>query len=295
MTPLHFALALLVTGIWGTNFVVIKYGLSAFPPLLFATLRFAASAFPWIFFIKRPALPWRVLITFGCLLGAGQFGLLFLAMRNDVPPGLASLLMQTQVFFTIIISAVFLKERVVPAQIIALFLAFLGIGLIGWRTLTTTDTTVTTKGFFLIMGAAFSWALSNQVVKRAGRVDMLGFMVWGSLFAAIALLVLSLLTENWATVPAMLLNTHLTAWLAVAWQAIGNTLIGFGIWNWLIGRYPAATVTPMALLVPVFGMSASSVLLHEPLPLWKLVTAALVLAGLALNFLAVRATAQTRP
>ena len=93
----------------------------------------------------------------------------------------------------------------------------------------------------------------------------------------------------------MLLNTHLTAWLAVAWQAIGNTLIGFGIWNWLIGRYPAATVTPMALLVPVFGMSASSVLLHEPLPLWKLVTAALVLAGLALNFLAVRATAQTRP
>jgi len=294
MTPLHLALALLVTGIWGTNFVVIKYGLSEFPPLLFATLRFAASAFPWIFFIKRPALPWRVLITFGCLLGAGQFGLLFLAMRNDVPPGLASLLMQTQVFFTIIISAIFLGERVVPAQIVALLLAFLGIGLIGWRTLTSTDTTVTTKGFLLTLGAAFSWALSNQVVKRAGRVDMLGFMVWGSLFASIALLALSLLTENWVTVPTMLWHTHLAAWLAVAWQAIGNTLIGFGIWNWLIGRYPAATVTPMALLVPVFGMSASSVLLHEPLPLWKLITAGLVFAGLTLNFLAVRSKTHRR-
>src|SRR6185503_13361628 len=101
MTPLELLLALTVVFIWGTNFVVIKIGLGAFPPLLFATLRFAFAALPWIFFIRRPAVAWRYLIAFGLFLGVGQFGLLFIAMRADITPGLASLVMQVQVFFTV--------------------------------------------------------------------------------------------------------------------------------------------------------------------------------------------------
>ena len=98
-------MAVMITAIWGTNFVVIKFGLGEFPPFLFAALRFGTSAFPWLLFVKRPRIPWRFLIQFGTLLGAGQFGLLFLAMRHDISPGLASLLMQSQAFITIVISA----------------------------------------------------------------------------------------------------------------------------------------------------------------------------------------------
>ena len=291
MTPLHLMLAVLATAIWGTNFVIIKWGLSVFPPLLFATLRFAASAIPWILFVRRPPLPWRFFMVFGTLLGAGQFGLLFLALRHDIAPGIASLIMQSQVFFTIAISATFLRERVATRQVLALLLATSGIALIGWRTIEGTDATVTGTGFLLVLGAAFSWSLSNQVARRAGRVNMLGFMVWSSLFSVPPLLLLSLVFEDWYQVPGILARASPAAWAVVAWQAVGNTLIGFGVWNWLVARYAAATVTPIALLIPVFGMSSAALFLGEPLPPWKLTAAGLVMGGLALNVLATRVAA----
>jgi len=133
MQPQHILLAILITAIWGTNFVVIKFGLESFPPFLFAALRFAASSIPWLPFVRRPAIPWKLLVQFGVFLGAGQFGLLFLAMRHDISPGIASLLMQSQAFFTILISAVFYGERIRRLQILAVCIALFGIALIGWR------------------------------------------------------------------------------------------------------------------------------------------------------------------
>jgi O-acetylserine/cysteine efflux transporter len=74
----------------------------------------------------------------------------------------------------------------------------------------------------------------------------------------------------------------------VVWQSIGNTLIGYGLWNMLLHRYSAATVTPWALMVPVFGMSASAALLSEPMPWWKLLAMGLIVGGLGLNLLGKR-------
>src|SRR3954463_982528 len=101
MPASHLLLAFAVVFIWGTNFVVIKWGLAEFPPFVFAALRFLFCVIPWIAFIRKPAVSWGKLAAFGVLLGAGQFGLLFLAMQHDISPGLASLLIQSQVFFTI--------------------------------------------------------------------------------------------------------------------------------------------------------------------------------------------------
>lgn len=286
MPLIHILLAIGITFIWGTNFVVIKWGVTEFPPFLFATLRFTASALPWVLFVPRPAVPWRTLAMVGLLLGAGQFGLLFLAMQKDITPGLASLLMQSQVFFTIVLAMIWRKESIAPLQVAALALAGIGIGLIGWRTIGQGDASATGTGFMLVIGAALAWSIANQVVKGAGRVDMLRFMVWCSVFAVPPLLLLAL----WADTPATLLAavSHATplAWLAVLWQAVGNTLIGFGVWNWLLTRYPATTVAPLSLLVPVFGMSAAAIILGEPLPAWKLLAATLIIAGLTLNFAA---------
>ncbi|WP_287468965.1 EamA family transporter [Hydrogenophaga sp.] len=277
MPTSHLLLALAVVAVWGTNFVVIRWGLDGLPPFLFATLRFAFSALPWLLFVPRPAAPWRSVAAFGVLLGAGQFGLLFLGINGHIAPGLASLVVQMQVFFTIGLSLWLMRERVRGFQLAGLALALLGLGVI----VANLDATVTLLGLGLILGAAFFWACANLVIKSLGPVNMLHFMVWSSVFAVPPLLLLSLLTEGPATIAQSLRAADGVVWASVAWQAVGNTLFGYGAWNWLLARHPAATVTPMALLVPVFGMSASALSLGEAMPAWKLGACALVLGGLA--------------
>ena len=277
----HVLLAVAVVAVWGTNFVVIKYALAHLPPLLLAVLRFALAFAPAALFVARPAVAWRVLASYGLLIGAGQFGLLFIALRADITPGLASLVVQVQVFFTIGLAMAMAGERVRGFQWAALALAATGLLVIGLHT----DANTTPLGLALVLLAAAAWAAGNAVARQAGRVDMLGFMVWSSLFAVPPLLVLSLVFEGPAVMAQALVAADAGVWAAVLWQSVGNTLFGYGAWAWLLARHPAATVTPMALLVPVFGMSASTLWLAEPLPGWKLVAAALVLGGLAINLL----------
>ncbi|MDP3888119.1 EamA family transporter [Hydrogenophaga sp.] len=274
----HLLLALAVVFVWGTNFVVIRWGLDGLPPFLFATLRFAFSALPWLLFIPRPTAPWRKLAAFGVLLGVGQFGLLFLAMRSSISPGLASLVVQVQVFFTIGLSLLLMGERVRGFQIVGLLLALAGLGVIA---LNLDAAVVTWLGLGLVLSAAFFWAGANLVVKSLGPVNMLHFMVWSSVFAVPPLLAISWFIEGPALMQSAVINATPRVWASVLWQALGNTLFGYGVWNWLLARHPAATVAPLALLVPVFGMGASALSLGESLPGWKLGAAALVLSGLA--------------
>ena len=277
----HFLLALAVVAVWGTNFVVIKLALGQLPPLLFGALRFAFALLPAVFFLRRPAVPWANLAGYGLLIGAGQFGLLYLAMQHDISPGLASLVIQVQVFFTIGLSMAITGEKLRPFQWLALLLATGGIVLIA----THTDGSTTVKGLAMVLVAALSWAGGNTLSRRAGQVNMLAYVVWSCLFALPPLLALSLLVEGWPAIESGLRAATPATWAAVLWQSLGNTLFGYAVWGWLLARHPAATITPMALLVPVFGMSASALLLAEPLPAWKLQAAGLVMAGLALNIL----------
>jgi O-acetylserine/cysteine efflux transporter len=293
MTPLELLLALTVVFIWGTNFVVIKIGLGDFPPLLFATLRFAFAALPWIFFIRRPAVAWRYLIAFGLFLGVGQFGLLFIAMRADITPGLASLVMQVQVFFTVGLSLWLLGEAIHARNLVGLALAVGGLAIIG----TNVDAVTTPRGLVLVLLAALCWAGANITVKYAARAhgppgaqrpvanqfDVLGFMIWSCIFAVPPLAALALWLEGIDPARAALAQAGWGAWAAVLWQSLGNTLFGFGAWNWLLARHSAAVFTPTALLVPVFGMAASSLVLGEPLYGWKLLAAGLIVAGLGVN------------
>ena len=277
----HFLLALAVVAVWGSNFVVIKLALGQMPPLLFATLRFAVVVLPMVFFLKRPAVPWRNLAGYGLLIGVGQFGLLFVAMNGHISPGLASLVIQVQVFFTIGLAMVLAGEGLQRVQWFALALGASGLGVI----VVHTDGSTTLLGLGLILLAALSWAGGNLVSRAAGRINMVAYVVWSSLFAVPPLFVLSLWVEGWDALAAGVQGAGLGAWAAVAWQAWGNSIFGYAAWGWLLARYSAATITPMALLVPVFGMASSAWWLGEPLPLWKLGAAALVLSGLALNLL----------
>lgn len=280
----HAALGLAVVVVWGSNFVVIKAALAHLPPLALAALRFAIAFVPAALLLPRPPVGWRLLAGYGVLIGAGQFALLYLAMTRWISPGLASLVIQSQVFFTIGLAMLRDGERLRPMQWAALGCAAAGLGLIGWRG----DATATPLGLGLVLAAAASWALGNIVGRAAGRVDMLAFVVWSSAFAVPPLALASLVFEGPARVAAGLASANVLTWAAVAWQAVGNTLFGYGAWGWLLARHPAGSVVPLALGVPVVGLASSAWWLGEALPGWKLAAAALVLAGLAINIAAGR-------
>ena len=274
-------LALAIVFVWGTNFVVIRLGLNALPPLFFATLRFVFVFAPAFLFLPRPKVAWSNLAFYGVCIGLFQFGLLFIAMKGHISPGLASLVVQMQVFFTIALAMWRTGERLKSHQIAAFALAIAGMGVIAAHN----GQGTTIFGVALVLAAAMGWALGNQASREAGRVNMLAYVVWAAMFAVPPLLVLSLLLEGPAAIVQGVRHATAITWAAVLWQSVGNTMFGYACWGWLLSRYPAATVAPMSLLVPVFGFAASATILGEPLPLWKIGATLLIMGGLAINLL----------
>jgi O-acetylserine/cysteine efflux transporter len=274
-------LALAVIFVWGTNFVVIRLGLDVLPPLFFAALRFLFVLLPACFFLKKPDVRWANLAFYGLAIGMGQFGLLFIAMNGHISPGLASLVVQMQVFFTIGLAMWRTGEKIKSHQLAAFALALAGMGVIAVHN----GPGTTILGLVLVLGAALSWALGNQAGREAGSVNMLAYVVWAALFSVPPLLILSLLLEGPAAIAAGLAHATPLTWAAVAWQSVGNTMFGYACWAWLLSRYPAATIAPLSLLVPVFGFGASAMILGEPMPSWKIIATLLIMAGLAVNLL----------
>lgn len=275
----HFLLALLVVAIWGTNFVVMDVGLSHFPPLTFAGLRFALASLPLLFFVPRPRIPLGRLVSYGLLSGVGQFGLMLYALSGHISPGLASLLIQAQAFFTVGLAALVAREPIRAGNLAALALCAAGVLLVAANMGGDADL----AGILLVLGAALSWAGANIVVKRAGAINMLALVVWSGPIAAGPLLAMALLLEGPAAVAGSVAGANGAAWATLLWQCLANALFGYAVWNWLLSRHTAAEVAPLGLLVPIFGLSASAWFVGEPMPFWKLAAAALVLAGLGIN------------
>ena len=276
----HLLLALAIVAVWGTNFVVIKISLESFPPFLFAALRFVFAFLPAVFFLPRPKVSWINLCVYGLAVGVGQFGILYFAIDDNISPGLASLVVQTQVFFTIGFAMLFAKEQLKLYQAVAVAIAMTGLGIIAVHT----DATTTFLGLALVVFAGFSWGVANTASRRAGAINMLSYVVWASAFAIPPLLLISWIFEGgWDSMYVSLTSAPTGAWLGVLWQSWGNTLFGYGAWAWLLSKHPAAAVAPAPLLVPIFGMGSAAFFLSEPLPLWKILAAGIVILGLMVN------------
>ena len=282
-------LALAIVFFWGTNFVVVRWGLGMLPPLFMAAIRFALVLLPAIFFIKKPNVSWGSLALYGISVGTGQFGLLYIAMNGFISPGVASVVMQTQVFFTIAVAAWRTGEKPQANHLLGLLPAIAGLLLI----LTHHGQDITSTGLALVLGGAVCWAISNQTTREAAHkaaasgepMNPLAYIVWASLFSMPGLLLASFLLEGVGRDLHAVLASSWVVWPTLVWQSAANTLFGYTMWAFLLSRYPAATVAPMSLLVPVFGIGASALVLHEPLPAWKIIASLLIMAGLAVNLL----------
>lgn len=279
MAPKDLLLALVVIVVWGMNFVVIKVGLDDIPPMLLGALRFLLAAFPAILFIKRPQLPLRWLLAYGATISLGQFAFLFSAMNVGMPAGLASLVLQSQAFFTLFFAALFLGERLRATNFIGLLIAAGGLLLIGMQG----DRSMTLAGFVLTICAASMWALGNIVTRKVGKVNLVGLVVWGSLIPPIPFFALSWMLEGPQVIESALRGIGWSSVLVLLYLAFGATILGYSLWSRLLSRYPANTVAPFSLLVPVVGLTSASLLLDEHLGVMQAIGALLVMLGLMIN------------
>ena len=278
--------ALAVVVIWGLNFVVMKIGLKGLSPMMLGALRFALAAFPLILFVRPPRLPWHWIAAYGLVQGLGQFGLLFTALKFGMPAGMASLVIQTQAFFTLLLAAPVLHERARRHHWIGLGVAALGLGVIAAGR-GDGPGQMTMLGFALTLGGAFMWAVSNMIVRLASRkspgYDPFAFIAWSSAAPVLPFLVLAVLADGWEPVVGMITGIGWGEALSVLYLAVLATLLAYTLWTQLLTRHPAAKIAPFSLLVPVVGLWAASAAFGEQLQPLQWLGAGGVLAGLIIN------------
>lgn len=290
MTRKDGLLAMLVVVVWGLNFVVIKMGLHNMPPLMLAGLRFLLVAFPALLFVARPKIPFRLLAAYGLTISFGQFAFLFCAIKFGMPAGLASLVLQAQAFFTIILGVFVFQERLQTKQIAGIALAVIGVLILVEGSLGGQH--VALLGFLLTLAAAFSWACGNifnkKIMQLEARPPIMSLVVWSALIPVIPFFIASLLMDGPALMLQSLVAIDLTTILSLVYLAFVATIIGYGIWGSLLGRYETWRVAPLSLLVPVVGMASAALFLDERLSTTQLAGAALIMAGLYINVFGLR-------
>jgi O-acetylserine/cysteine efflux transporter len=280
----HVLLALLVVAIWGFNFVIIKLSVEALPPILAAALRFAAAALPAAFFVRPPRTKWWIVVAYGLSFGFALYAFLNLAIAWGMPAGLSSIVLQTQAFFTMLMAFLLLGERPSRFQILGSAIAFGGIAVIASERIEGAGL----LPLLLTLFAAVSWGLANVLTKKAGQVSAVSFTVWGALVSPVPLLALSLVVEGPATVVAALAGFGWDDAGLIAFLAYPATLLGGGIWAWLLSRHPASVVAPFTLLVPITGLASGYLVLGELVTPIEVAGAALVIAGLIVTLKKVR-------
>ncbi|MFF8604527.1 EamA family transporter [Streptomyces sp. NPDC015346] len=281
MRPAHIALAALVAAVWGVNFVVIEIGLDHFPPLLFSALRFLAAALPAVFLVGRPTVAWKWIVAVGLVLGVAKFGLLFTGMDLGAPAGLSSLILQIQAVFTALFAFVALGERPGRVKTAGMAVALAGIAVAA----VDEGASGPLAGFVLCVAAAACWGVSNVLTRKASPPDALNFMVWVSAVPVLPLLALSFALEGPERDLAALRGLDWTGVGVIVYVAWITTVFGFGAWGLLLRRYPASSVAPFSLLVPVFGMSSAALILDETVTPLRWCAAALLVGGVALTSL----------
>jgi O-acetylserine/cysteine efflux transporter len=277
----HILFAILVAAIWGSNFIFVKFAVHEIPPLFFCAIRFFLASVPAIFFVRWPATSFKMVALYGFIMFALQFSLMFTGIAVGMPAGMASLLIQTSIFFSIFFAAVFIRETPTIWQLLGALLSFSGIALAAMHL----DGDMTLSGFLLVLAGAASLGLGTCINRKLAHVNMLSLVSWGSLLSFPPLLALSF----WMEGPAQILYTvqHFSSLglISLFYVVYMSTWIGYGLWGWLLSRYPVITVVPFTLLVPVFGMFGSALFIGESFESWKMTVSGLVIAGLCINFL----------
>ena len=281
------AAALVVVLVWGVNFVAMKFALRDFTPFQLGAARFAFAVLPLALIVRPPRVPWQWVVLYGLLQGVGQFGVLFMALSVGMTAALASVLLQTQVFFTALFGFVLLGERASRPLQAGMVLAALALACFAANYVSPgagTGNATTVAGLLLTLAAAAMWALSNIVARRvqkvAGDYSPMAFVVWSGAVAVGPFVGLAWLFDA----PAVRwhwLQAGWTSWLAIAYLGWVATIVGYSLWTGLLKRHPANRVAPFSLGVPIVGLAAGMGVLGEAVTPWQWAGVVLIVAALA--------------
>ena len=284
-------LALLVVIVWGANFTVIKLGLAGLPPMLLVALRYTFAAVPAIFFVKRPDIGWKYIIAYGMAVGVGQFSCLFYAMNIGMPAGTSSVILQSQVFFTLIFAAVLLKEHLRIFHALGVIISAIGLFFISGNIGSGQMSTLPLGALFLTLLAAAFWGISNIIVRFASKqaaaqgktIDMFGLVVWSSLVPPLPLFIFALILDSPETLLNIVLGLSGQSIFAILYLSFLATLFGFGLWSFLLSKYPAGKVAPLSLLVPITGLITARTVLGEQLMPIQWLGCGIIILGLIIS------------
>lgn len=277
-------LALLVAAIWGCNVVAIDIGIDHFPPLFFAALRFAVIAVPTVLFVRPPSVPWRWVLGYGFGFGVVQFAFLFVAIDVGMPAGLASLVLQSSAPFTVLLGAVFLREQVVPRQLVGLGVAALGLLMVATTRLYDSAAVVPV---LLTLAAGFGWAVGSVCSRRAAAAEPFRLVLWMCVVPPLPLLAVSAVVEGpgswWSSLDEAAAGRAWPGIAALLYIVVPTTLLGSGIWSALLRRHPAGVVGVYSLAVPLTGFLSSGLVLGEVPSRLDVVASVVVVVGLLLG------------
>ncbi|NWN49760.1 EamA family transporter [Pseudomonas sp. MAFF 301514] len=279
MLKKHLSLAVLVTLVWGVNFPITKLGLRAIDPFVLTGIRFALAALPLVFFIKRPAVKFSYVAAYGFIFGLGMWGVINYGIQVGVSPGIASLIIQLSVFFTMGWGFVLFKEKIRGAQMIGAVLALIGLAGI----ISTQQGNHAVLGVMLIVLSAVAWSIGNVIIKTSAVKEIFSFMVWASLIPPIPLFLTAWLLHGSAAFEGLQSSLDLTAILSILFQVYLATHFAYWGWNSLLKLYPVSTVAPLSLLIPVFGITSSMLILDERIATPNLISIGIIVAGLAVG------------
>ena len=283
-------LAVLVAVLWGLNFIAIDLGMADLPPLMFLAVRFVFVVFPAILFVPKPAAPLRTVLLVGLFMSLGQFSLLYLAISLGMPAGLASLVLQAQVLFTVLLAWFGLRERPRGEQLAGVLVGTVGLGVIA----VAHGVSAPIVPLLVTVGAAAAWAVGNVLVRHAKVTSGLSMVVWSGLVVPIPALALSLLIDGPSAVAHGFASFGWTAVLGTAYTVVAASLIGYTLFNGLLARHPATSVVPYILLVPIVGIASAWLVLNEVPSQGELIGAAIMLAGVAVASGALSMSARRR-
>ncbi|UPK74516.1 EamA family transporter [Nocardioidaceae bacterium SCSIO 66511] len=276
-------LAATVAVLWGINFIAIHLSLEHFPPMFLVALRFALIAVPTVLFVPWPGVRIRWLVGYGTGFGVLQFAFLYWGMSAGMPTGLASLVLQASAPFTVILGATLLRERVSGRQVLGIVIAIGGLAVVGSHR----AQIAAVLPFLLTLAGAFGWAIGNVCSRQARPRNPLQLTLWMSVVPPIPMAAVALLVEGPDRIEDSLTSAltpeALPALLGLAYTVIIATVLGSGLWTWLMSRHPAGVVAPFSLLVPVTGMTAAAVFLDERVSAYEVAGGAIVVAGVLLG------------
>jgi O-acetylserine/cysteine efflux transporter len=252
-------LAALVATAWGFNFVVIEWGMHGVPPLLFVAMRFTLVVFPAVLFVRRPDAPWRTVLTIGAFMSLGQFGLLYVSMAAGLSPGLAALVLQAQVIFTIAIAAGVLRELPSPAQVAGVAIGIGGLAVVAIGR----GGNAPLSALALCLLGALSWGIGNVLSRASGIQGGLGLTIWSGVVVPLPLLALSLLIDGPGAVADALVGLSWQSSVSTLYTSVLSSIVGYSIFNSLLSRYPSSAVVPWVLLAPVVAMGSAWALLGQ--------------------------------